>query len=622
MKSFEEILRNDGVTAVLARLGGNSLVERVPALARSTCPLATDAAEVRELLSSPVFADNAAELADRLGRDRGSTLGEAAGYLREMSGDHTDRSAELWQKFGNWMLRGYDQLLDEEGLARLRHLDRKHTLVFLISHRSYLDGWTMGPQLHALGFSPTFVLGGSNANVFPLTVVSRNSGVVWIRRSTDGLPVYRFALRAYIEQILRNRKNLWWSIEGGRTRTGKLRPPRFGLLKYVVDAVASFDGPEVLLVPVSNVYDQLHEVPTMTAEARGGVKRPETALWFARYALNLRTRMGRVYVDFGEPVRLRDRLAELEAEGADRVVERVALDVSHRLNRATPVTPTAAVCVAMLAADRALSLSEVLATVAPLADYLQRRGWPIAGAATLTDAMTIRRALQDLVSSGVLTSYSGGEETVWAIGPDQHLTAAFYRNGAIHFLVVRAIAELALLSMAEGVSGAEPAFAETLRLRDLLKFEFFFAGRSEFRAELEAELVLIHPEATLDAAPDDARSWLQAARLRVAHLVLRPYLDAYWLVAHLLTALDDDEFDEPRFLGECLRVGRQWALQHRLANEESVTLEVFRTALELARHRALVTSDLPDLAKRRELFAEELRGFVASVAAIAEMPRA
>jgi glycerol-3-phosphate O-acyltransferase len=300
----------------------------------------------------------------------------------------------------------------------------------------------------------------------------------------------------------------------------------------------------------------------------------------------------------------------------------VALDVSHRLNRATPVTPTAAVCVAMLAADRALSLSEVLATVAPLADYLQRRGWPIAGAATLTDAMTIRRALQDLVSSGVLTSYSGGEETVWAIGPDQHLTAAFYRNGAIHFLVVRAIAELALLSMAEGVSGAEPAFAETLRLRDLLKFEFFFAGRSEFRAELEAELVLIHPEATLDAAPDDARSWLQAARLRVAHLVLRPYLDAYWLVAHLLTALDDDEFDEPRFLGECLRVGRQWALQHRLANEESVTLEVFRTALELARHRALVTSDLPDLAKRRELFAEELRGFVASVAAIAEMPRA
>jgi glycerol-3-phosphate O-acyltransferase len=176
--------------------------------------------------------------------------------------------------------------------------------------------------------------------------------------------------------------------------------------------------------------------------------------------------------------------------------------------------------------------------------------------------------------------------------------------------------------MADGDSGAEPAFAEALRLRDLLKFEFFFARRSEFRAELEAELALIHPDAALDAAPADARRWLQTARLRVAHLVLRPYLEAYWLVAHQLAALDNDELDEPRFLGECLRVGRQWALQHRLANEESVTLEVFRTALELARHRGLVTSDLPNLTKRREVFAEELRGFVAGVGAIAEVVRA
>jgi glycerol-3-phosphate O-acyltransferase len=564
----------------MVRAGASALVQRVPALAGRDRALPTDAEEVAQLLAAGGFADGVARLADRVGRDPGSVLAEAARYLREMSGRHTDRSCEVWQSFGNWMLRGYDLLLDEEGLARLRRLDRKHTLVFLISHRSYLDGWTMGPELPTLGFSPTFFLGGSNANVFPLNVVSRNAGVVWIRRSTEGLPVYRYALRAYIEQILRNRKNLWWSIEGGRTRTGKLRPPRFGLLKYVVDAVAASEGPEVLLVPVSNVYDQLHEVRYVTAEARGGVKRPETALW-------------------------------------------VALDVSHRLNRATPVTPTAAVCVAMLAADRALSLGEVLATVAPLADYLSRRGWPIAGAATLTDAMTVRRALTDLVSSGVLTSYSGGDETVWAVGPDQHLTAAFYRNGAIHTLVVRAIAELTLLWIADGAyAGAADAAGVALRLRELLTFEFFFSGRREFRTDIEAELALIHPDATLDGGPEEALGWLRSARLRVAHLVLRPYLEAYWLVAHQLAALDDEEFDEQRFLGDCLRVGRQWALQRRLASEESVTLELFRGALELARHRDLLGSDGPDLTTRRKEFADELRAAVTGAAAIAEMARA
>jgi glycerol-3-phosphate O-acyltransferase len=611
--------RLDGIV----RAGGSALVQRVPALAGRDRPLPTDTEEVAQLLGDEGFADGVARLAQRLDRDRGSVLAEAARYLREMSGHHTDRSCEIWQSFGNWMLRGYDLLVDEEGLARLRRLDRRHTLVFLISHRSYLDGWTMGPQLPALGFSPTYFLGGSNANVFPLNVVSRNAGVVWIRRSTDGLPVYRFALRAYIEQILRNRRNLWWSIEGGRTRTGKLRPPRFGLLKYVVDAVAASGGPEVLLIPVSNVYDQLHEVRYVTAEARGGVKRPETALWFAGYASNLGKRMGRVYVDFGEPLRLRERLAELEAQGADRIVQRVALDVSHRLNRATPVTPTAAVCVAMLAADRALSLGEVLSTVAPLADYLSRRGWPIAGAATLTDAMTVRRALTDLVASGVLTSYSGGEETVWAVGPDQHLTAAFYRNGAIHTLVVRAIAELTLLWMADGAhAGAGEALSAALRLRELLTFEFFFSGRREFRTDIDAELAVIHPDATLDGNPEQALAWLRSARLRVAHLVLRPYLEAYWLVAHQLAALDDESFDEKRFLADCLRVGRQWALQRRLASEESVTLELFRGALELARHRGLLVADGPDLNHRRRVFADELRAAVTGVAAIAEMARA
>ena len=108
----------------------------------------------------------------------------------------------------------------------------------------------------------------------------------------------------------------------------------------------------------------------------------------------------------------------------------------------------------------------------------------------------------------------------------------------------------------------------------------------------------------------------------MAHLVLRPYLEAYWLVAHQLAALGDEGVDEQRFLTDCLRVGRQWALQRRLASEESVTLELFRGALELARHRDLLVSDDPNLNKRREVLAEELRAAVTGTAAIAEMERA
>ena len=42
--------------------------------------------------------------------------------------------------------------------------------------------------------------------------------------------------------LLSKRFNLEWYIEGGRSRTGKLRPPRFGLLSYLVDALENSDA--------------------------------------------------------------------------------------------------------------------------------------------------------------------------------------------------------------------------------------------------------------------------------------------------------------------------------------------------------------------------------------------
>jgi glycerol-3-phosphate O-acyltransferase len=363
----------------------------------------------------------------------------------------------------------------------------------------------------------------------------------------------------------------------------------------------------------------------MTAEARGGRKRPEDVRWLVNFARLQAKRLGRAYLDFGEPLPLRETLAELRGENQQgrHVVERIALETSHRINRATPVTVTSVVCVAMLAADRALTLDGVLATVAPMAGYIAARHWPVAGAADLTDRATVRRTLQELVASGVLASYDGGTDTVWTIRPGQHLVAAFYRNTAIHMLVDRAIGELCLVAAAEGgENGLATATAEALRLRDLLKFDFFFARRRDFATEMAAELAVIDPEAGTglhEFTPADARRWLESANPLVAPLVLRPFLDAYHLVADRLAAWDSEQVDESRFLDECLRVGRQWALQGRLASEESVSLELFKPALRLARHRDLLASTAPHLHKRRTDFRDELRETVRRVAVVADL---
>ncbi|BBY20936.1 hypothetical protein MSTO_11410 [Mycobacterium stomatepiae] len=166
---------------------------------------------------------------------------------------------------------------------------------------------------------------------------------------------------------------------------------------------------------------------------------------------------------------------------------------------------------------------------------------------------------------------------------------------------------------------------EALSLRELLKFEFLFSGRTQFEKELADEVRLIGPveDTSKAAAAVDVRGLLESADLLLAHLVLRPFLDAYHIVADRLAALGDESLDENAFLNECLELGKQWELQRRIASAESRSMELFKTALRLARHRELVDgSDSEQLAKRRQEFADEIATATRRVNAIAELARA
>jgi glycerol-3-phosphate O-acyltransferase len=606
------------------------LPDRLTRLLRSGSAARQSPDDAEPLLSSDGFLRATAQLASQLGRGVDDVRAEATAYVLEMAASHVPPVVRAWHALSAWMVRGFQVVIDDDDLAKLRELDRDHALIFLISHRSYLDQFSFPPRLTQGGISPTFGLGGANLNFFPLGTLARRNGFIPVRRATGDVPVYRLALRALVGQMVASGRNLVWSIEGGRTRSGKLRPPRYGLLRYVTDAVESVQSVQTLAVPVSILFDQLplHEVKLMTEESRGLPKKPENVRWLLSYARGLRHRLGRIYINFGSPVPLYERMVALRDDGlTDRqVVERIALDICHRLNQVTPVTATAAVCVAMLGEDRALTLDEVCATVAPLAQYLRARGWPVAGGADLTDRATVSQTLHDLVGSGVLTCYAEGPTTVWGVGDDQHLIVAVYRNSAIHVLVMRAIAELALLAMVRTPGATKrTGWEKSLAVRELLKFDFFFAGRAEFADDLWNEFTIMTGRSHDRNAPldtEEAVRSLNESDLLVAHLVLRPFVDAYRVMAEELLNLGAGDVDEQALLQRCLRLGRQWSLQHRIT-EESVSGEMFATALKMARHRGLLGSEAAtsDTTDGRAALVAELDDLQRSIAELAQMRR-
>ena len=103
----------------------------------------------------------------------------------------------------------------------------------------------------------------------------RRSGVIFIRRNIGDDKLYKYVLKQYVGYLVEKRFNLSWSIEGTRSRTGKMLPPKLGLLTYVADACIEGRSDDILLQPVSMSFDQLHETAEYAEYARGADKRPE-----------------------------------------------------------------------------------------------------------------------------------------------------------------------------------------------------------------------------------------------------------------------------------------------------------------------------------------------------------
>lgn len=586
---------------------------------------------VEEIEASAHFNRQVASLASELGRPEAAVRAEAISYLHEMAASHSRLAIDAWEQFGRWLSRAYSVEVDERAVEHIRRLGNRYPLAFLPSHRSYLDPLVLRTALHRSGFAPNHVLGGLNVSFWPIGPVARRSGVVFIRRSVRGEPVYKLVLREYIGYLVRKRFNVEWYIEGGRTRTGKLRPPRFGLLNYLVDSFRDGATSEVMLIPTSIVYDQLYEVGAMAAEEHGASKTPESLSWLVGYARAQGRGFGKVRIRFGDPLPLSEALAD--AQEHEHAVERVAFEVCHRINRATPITETALVALALLGADdRALTLSEVRTTLAPLLRYVARRNLPVTGELDLRVDEGVRQALDALGRHGIVRCYDGGTEPVWSIAPERHLEAAFYRNSIVHFFVTRAIAELLLVHVDDQAGGADPVrtgWDEGLRIRDMLKFEFFFARKRDFDRELREELALIDPEwEDREPEPGAALKTLSETHLLLAPRVLASFLEAYLVVAERLAVRDASQpVDEAELISECLGVGHQYRLQRKLASTESISRELFATALKLAANRGLLDRDTDPatLKADRHAFREEISELVdrtAQLRALALAPRA
>lgn len=527
-----------------------------------------------QIMQEPDFRNRVAAEGATQGLTRNESLEAASVALRELATGHNLLYMELFRRFTRFCYtRVYDSELDveREQLERLRELGKRSALVFIPSHKSNFDHLILYYLFFSNGFPPPHTAAGNNMAFFPMNRVLPGTGAYFIRRSFQDDPVYKECLRGFITYLVQRRFHQEFFIEGGRTRSGKQLPPRYGMLRYIVEGVRRTDVDDVLVVPTSITYDQILEVGEYVRQEQGEPKERESFGFLVRMVRSLRGRdFGRVYIRFAEPIALCDHLEE---RGDDAlVVEKLAFRVANEINATTRLTAVSVVCSALLSSGRqALTLEELTAQVQRVIDYAGERSLPLARELQESAKTALEAARRALCDAGVLEVYEGGVEPVFSIPAEHRSFAAYYRNSVIHFFLVRAITRLAHEAAEE--TGDSP-HAWALRLRELLKFEFFFRDRDHFSREVAFERQSLAQERSAGITPIGA----------AGPGILIDYLESYRVVTEALSVLarTHNYMSPDEFVQHCHAVGRQLLLQDRVSSPELLSNSNFRNGLQLA----------------------------------------
>jgi len=564
------------------------------------------------ILSRREVIDSVDAAAIESGMSRGVAREKAEQYLLEIAATHSPYVIDLIANAIHKLYsQGYGDIkYSDEEVKGLAVLGEAHPIVFLPSHRSNLDRLSLQFMLWENDLPPNHTAGGINLNFFPIGPLVRRTGVFFIRRTFKENHLYKVVLRAYLDYLVEKRFPLEWYMEGGRSRSGKLMPPRLGLLSYVVDSLRRGKAEDIQLIPVSIAYDQIQDVPDYAREAQGKEKERESIGWLLRSVRSLRRRYGDIYIRFGEPVSVRSMLASIEEgdeESGSIGLQKLAFEVMYRIGQVTPVTPTALVSVALLAARGASrSIDQVAEDTHRLLEFAKVRDIPTTEDFDPRDPGRVAGVLEWLAENDDVSSHEALGRKVFWLNDEQMIRISYYRNVIVHFFVNRALAEMAIGSVAGmGDKGPEAVQEVLLAYRDLLKFEFFFPDKEQFLAEIDRDIAIDVPGWENVLATTDADEVLVKLGTAVAYWSVLPFLDAYQIVGDELEAMKG-RFDEKSFLKACLARARMYRIEERLISGESASQVLFKAALALARNRDLIESS-DDVGARRSAFAAEVR---------------
>ncbi len=347
-----------------------------------TAAIGPDLSHRRTIVGSVVKSSAVAAAIEAKARSEGISAEKArrmaTKYAREIAANYSYSFITIAVTFLSWFWHRIYNGITVNHFEDLHHHALGHEVIYVPCHRSHLDYVLLSYLIHEQGSVPPHIAAGVNLNLPVVGSVLRRGGAFYLRRTFQSHKLYAAVFNEYLSTIQSQGVSLEYFIEGTRSRTGRLLPPKNGMLAMSVKGFLNAPSRPIMFQPVYIGYERLAEGNSYTTELSGKTKRSEKLSDLIKIFGVMQHNYGVAHVSLGEPVFLDNLLDRHDPQWREtsagenvtpswlsHLVNDLSQTIMRRINASADVNPVNLLALVMLGTPRhALGESQLARQIA------------------------------------------------------------------------------------------------------------------------------------------------------------------------------------------------------------------------------------------------------------------
>jgi glycerol-3-phosphate O-acyltransferase len=537
------------------------------------------------------------------GWTRRVALFAARKYAVEIAANYSQSFVRFMSVVLGWLWNRLYEGVDFEHVDKLNEIGDGAEIIYVPCHRSHMDYLLLSYVIYRKGFAVPHVAAGINLNLPVIGRFLRMGGAFFLRRTFKGDALYAAVFAKYLGIMIARGHSLEYFIEGGRSRTGRLLSPRTGMLSMSVRAYLRDPKRPVVFMPVYFGYERIVEGRTYIGELSGQPKEKESVLGLFKAVVSvLRSKLGKVHVNLGEPISLDALLSRHNPDWRDAhpsdsesrsgwvsdAVGNLAARINIEINAAAAVTPINLVAMAILATPRqALAEVDLVRQVELYQSLLRDAPYgPLVTITTDSGAQMIRYA----EAMGMLERQAHALGDIMRMSAENAVLATYYRNNILHLFAMPSLLACCFMSNASMrtadihrlVRRVYPYIAAELFLR---WDEASVSAVADALLETFARLNLLQANADRSGWLRPASTSLEAIRLSVLAQATIQTVERYYLAIALLLQAGSASITQEALEQRCHLMAQRMSVLYGLNSPEFFDKSLFRNFIDLLRRR-------------------------------------